>query len=236
MTTAKEIKTWYPQLKKAGGAHEPESIEEMLWVPYECDCGAEWHGQWRGFGFANEAGKIVATEWSCDADGNWDCDDSVPIRQYDKAYKQLLKDSAAASLRYSQWVAKHGRDPLSEFMVSETKKVEQRWGWEMVKTPLGDPRSAPYTVRHWAYTPEVGEWFKPNVVPREVADYVRVADFTWEELSALAREPAHDTQVWSRKIGRIACVDTIEVTVPNTNYKAELMALAAHHIKREASK
>jgi hypothetical protein len=117
-----------------GGKWEwsPECVSEGIFMPYNCGddgCKTKWHGNWYVLGIRIEDGHLYETVQSCDSDGNWECQDECDVddphyeewkKQYDwSEHKRIMQE-------YSEWVVRHGKDPLDEFMVSRTiKKFRQ---------------------------------------------------------------------------------------------------------------
>lgn len=114
-----------------GGKWEwsPDCAIDGIFIPYNCGgddgCQTYWHSMWYVLGFRIEDGHLYETVQTCDSDGNWEYEDEKDVddpdydewrKQYDwEVHKKVMRE-------YSEWVVRHGEDPLDEFNVKTTEK------------------------------------------------------------------------------------------------------------------
>jgi hypothetical protein len=188
--------------------YAPESVEVGEWHPWRCDdndCGAEggWHGEWTCLGYSIEDGVLYDDMWTCDTDGNWDvsCEPHDPSRG-----DELHREAQEAYRAYARWVAENGRDPLGEFSMFSSRRVEQRWQFRCEQV------EGPVTVTGVRRNGR-GAWLPLSDAPSTVRDFLDVGSFL--DLDAL-REGAHGVR-WH---GRLATPDvrvgtfTLETQAP----------------------
>ncbi len=106
--------------------YSPQTIDELIWIPYYCDDCDTWHENYVGLEIEN--GEIL--DVSCGTDGNWDHDGSgekATEENYDRLNRELIAQSDKANKDYQKHCLETGDDPLHTFFVDRTTKRKEHW-------------------------------------------------------------------------------------------------------------
>jgi hypothetical protein len=141
-------------------------MQDILFeLPSYCDDCETWHKE---FIWAHEDGSYS----SCD-----ECGDHEPLEAdelpSDEEYARLWRE-------YREWVLDRGEDPLGEFNVRHSIKVNERWEFKLFKSLTGPRLSA---ARH------AKRIYQPQELPEHVRSFLnlspdnKLGDFAnWQEL------------------------------------------------------
>ena len=236
MTTPKTAAEFLEQTSPPEGDFEWDDTEAE-WSPYYCEDCDTFHLAGRSIDISRKAGKIDIVVRTGDTDGNWDLDDAYLesegdtdkdwLRFYEDNFARQREEYQAEWDSYYQHVAETGEDPVHEFNVARTRKVDETWEFKFNTSIVG-----PMLVS----ARRGGAIWTPSVVPQHIKDFLNLDDRgrltpfnAWGDFVETVRE------VHAKDIKALAWVKfSIENAVPISDLKirTELKRLARKTLKR----